>query len=549
MSPEDAIIKKIIEDKKLLIGRDLRKLVKESEKSSRTLLVTAIAEGYLDKSVLGEAIASFYNVKFVDLEKNKPDKEIAQMFSQEYSENFRTILCAVTETSVQIVTDNPEDPRMKETMSEIFPEREVSISYSIPSDIDEGLKLFRVTVDAEFPSLLKKFGGDIPTIFDAIITDALKYDTSDIHFEPRGVETLVRFRVDGVLSEAGRLPEGIYENLLNFLKIRNNIRTDVHLQAQDGSMRIEKNRIIYDLRTSIVPTIQGETTVMRILASYVKVMSLQDIGLSNEYQDIIAQAANKPYGLVIISGPTGSGKTTTLYSLLKSLNSQGVNITTIEDPVEFRIPSVNQIQVNPETDLTFAKGLRALVRQDPDVILVGEIRDSETAEIAVNAALTGIMIFTSFHAGDAAITIPRLLDMGIEPFLLASSVELIVAQRLLRKICSHCRAEEPTTIKELSKTIKKPERFFKGTSVALYKGQGCEKCNGTGYSGRLAIFETIEMTPQIRDLIVKGPSAQDIWKIARKNGSISLFEAGVIKLLEGETTLDELMKVAQPHDI
>lgn len=251
--------------------------------------------------------------------------------------------------------------------------------------------------------------------------------------------------------------------------------------------------------------------------------------------------------MILVAGPTGSGKTTTLYGLLKLVNSPDVNITTIEDPVEYKVLGVNQIQINPQTNLTFAKGLRSIVRQDPDIILVGEIRDNETAEIAVNAALTGHLLYSTFHANDAATAIPRLLDMGIEPFLLASTLEVIVAQRLVRKICDHCKHSVTKSAGDFTTPqLKSSLSYFEGKSITLYEGKKCEMCGHTGYKGRTAIFEFIQITPEMQNLILRSPSTQEIWQLARKEGSKTLFEDGIEKVKAGVTTLEELLRVAEP---
>ena len=375
-----------------------------------------------------------------------------------------------------------------------------------------------------------------PEIIDEIVADALAFKASDIHFEPQEKEVVVRFRVDGVLHEAGRFAKEVYENILNRIKVQAHMRIDEHFSAQDGAIRFVKEKGTVDMRVSVIPTLDGEKVAIRLLAEYVKGFTFADLGVSEKDQAAFLRAAKKPFGMILVTGPTGSGKTTTLYALLKMLNDPTVNITTIEDPVEYKILGVNSIQVNPQTNLTFAKGLRSIVRQDPDIVLVGEIRDLETAEIAVNAALTGRLLFSTFHANDAATSIPRLLDMGVEPFLMASTLELVIAQRLVRKICDQCRVSFTSNDK----------RFFPKTSSTLYQGKGCKNCGNTGYKGRTAIFEFIEIDDALEDLILKHPSSKEIWELAQKNGAHSLFEDGLEKVKNGITTIDELLRVAQP---
>jgi len=387
-------------------------------------------------------------------------------------------------------------------------------------------------------------------LVDAFLTDTVKRGASDIHFEPQEKEVVIRFRIDDILQEAGRIPKQYYETILNRVKVMAQLRTDEHFATQDGAIRYESKDVTVDLRISLAPVVDGEKIAIRILSRYVREFHLGNLGLAQPDQDAINNASRLPFGMVLVTGPTGSGKTTTLYSVVKILNNPQVNITTIEDPVEYRIEGVNHIQVNQQTELTFAKGLRSIVRQDPDIVLVGEIRDEETADIAVNAALTGHLLFSTFHANDAATAIPRLLDMGIEPFLLASTLELIIAQRLVRKICDNCRISYNSTPKELAglrgaDVAKHLKEHLEGVST-FYKGKGCAVCGHTGFRGRVAIFELITVNPEMEALVLTNPSAQEVWAAAQKNGARSMFEDGIAKVKHGITTVDEVLRVAQP---
>jgi type II secretory ATPase GspE/PulE/Tfp pilus assembly ATPase PilB-like protein len=386
----------------------------------------------------------------------------------------------------------------------------------------------------------------VPQLVREVLIDAFKKAASDIHFEPRPKHVIVRFRIDGVLQEQCVLPKDFYANVLNLIKVDGGLRIDEHQAAQDGSLRSEWLGRFIDLRVSVVPVVDGEKVVMRVLSSYVADLGLHYLGLSSADRETLESVARKPFGMMLVSGPTGSGKTTTLYGLLKLVNQTTVNVTTIEDPVEYKLLGVNQIQVNNQTGLTFAKGLRSIVRQDPDVILVGEIRDRETAEIAVNAALTGHMLLSTFHANDAATAIPRLMDMGIEPFLLASTLEVIVSQRLARRLCDHCRYSYSLEGAERRKKLGPAEKYLPTGLVTLYASKGCAACHETGFHGRVALFEIIRATPELRDLVLKRPSSQDIWRLAQKQGARSLFDDGIVKVLEGVTTLEELLRVATP---
>lgn len=383
-------------------------------------------------------------------------------------------------------------------------------------------------------------------MIDAILQDALTYRASDIHFEPQEKEVIVRFRVDGVLQEAGRIPREHYENILNRVKVLAHLRTDEHFSAQDGSIRYAHDDIAIDLRISIVPILDGEKIAIRLLHGYIRAFTLDNLGFSKADQVILINASQKPFGMILVTGPTGSGKTTTLYALLNILNRPGVNITTIEDPVEYKIAGANQIQVNLQTNLTFAKGLRSIVRQDPDIVLVGEIRDHETAEIAVNAALTGHLLLSTFHANDAATSIPRLLDMGVEPFLLTSTLEVVIAQRLVRKLCEKCRVEDDVAQEELVKLLPSAKKFFPDKRTTLLRSKGCAACGHTGYKGRIGIFEFIPVNEEMQNLILKNPSTQQIRDLARTQGARSLFEDGMLKVKEGITTIEEVLRVAEP---
>lgn len=501
--------------------------------------------GLLNRDLLGQAIAESLGFLYSDLNTNIPSATQIAKIPLEIAQKYRLVLFADNKDSLVVTTDDPKAVEVTGELAKIFPGKKINLSYSLPEDIDAILSQYRKPLETRFSKIIADQKRVAPEIIEEILSDAISYHASDIHFEPRKQDVVVRFRVDGVLQEAGALPKEHYENILNRIKVQSRLRIDEHYAAQDGSMRYEKENLVIDFRTSIIPIVEGEKVVLRVLASYMQALSLADLGLSERSQQIILAAADKPFGMILVTGPTGSGKTTTLYALLKLLNKPEVNITTIEDPVEYKISGLNQIQVNPQTNLTFSKGLRSIVRQDPDIILVGEIRDNETAEIAVNAALTGHLLLSTFHANDAATAVPRLLDMGIEPFLLASTLEVIVAQRLLRKICDNCRYSVVLPKDKINLPINLRNKYFTDAEVTLYRGKGCDVCGHTGYKGRAAIFEFIVMTPTLQDLILKNPASQQIWELAKTEGSLSLFEDGLEKVKNGLTTLEELLRIAQ----
>lgn len=514
--------------------------------ASRIPLLKALFEkNFITNDLLGQALAEWNGVSYIDLNSHPPEKEQIRRIPGEVAVQYRCILFKENEKSLTVTTDAPYDSKLVPTLQGLFPGKTITIAYSLPDDIDTQLSLYRRSLETRFSEILAQENRVAPEIVDQIVEDAVLLHASDIHFEPQPDEVIIRFRIDGVLQEAGRIPREYYENIVNRVKVQSRMRIDEHLSAQDGSMRFKEGGISSDIRTSIVPTVEGEKIVFRLLTAYVEGFTLRELGLSPLGQEMIEQSAHKPFGMILVAGPTGSGKTTTLYSLLRSLNNSQVNITTIEDPVEYKVLGINQIQVNEATGVTFARGLRSIVRQDPDVILVGEIRDQETAEIATNAALTGHLLLSTFHANDASAVIPRLLNMGIEPFLLASTLDIVIAQRLVRKVCENCRYNAGSLIISKQMTKEVLNRFFEGKDVDEYRGKGCTACGHTGYKGRIALFEIIRMTPEMQDLILKSPSAREIEQLASIQGAQSLFEDGVEKVKSGLTTYEELMRVAQ----
>jgi type IV pilus assembly protein PilB len=504
-----------------------------------------ISSEIITKDLLGQAIAESWGIPYADLNSSQPSPEQVMKISEDLAREKRVVVFKLEKDRVIIATDTPGQKNLALDLGKIFVGKKIIIAYSLPDDINDALVSYRKSLETRFTKIIEKNKRVAPEILDEMLSDVLAFKASDVHFEPEEKEVVVRFRVDGVLQEAGRLPREYYENILNRIKVLAHLRIDEHAAAQDGAIRYVNKNLTVDLRVSIVPTMDGEKIVMRVLSEYVQGLGLSDLGFSQEQQVSLEQASKKPFGMILVAGPTGSGKTTTLYALLKKLNKPGVNITTIEDPVEYKILGVNQIQINSQTDLTFAKGLRSIIRQDPDIILVGEIRDHETAEIAVNAALTGHLLFSTFHANDAATAIPRLLDMDVEPFLLASTLELIIAQRLVRKICEHCRYSLSMNRQEISQKHPEMTKYFLEGQNTFYQGKGCEVCNHTGYKGRTAMYEFIKITPDMENLMLKNPSKQAIVDLATKQGFVSMFEDGLRKVKQGVTTLEELLRVVE----
>lgn len=543
--------KKIIEiilKEKYLSEEDLQEALAKSKKTRSSVLAYLLQNNYLSEDLIGQAIAEYFGVPYADLNSNLPSSEQVLKIPESLAKKFNVVLFSEKGKNIILATDNPTDKELVKKLKFIFVGKKITVAYSLAEDIAKCFNFYKKNLTTRFSNIIKNEEKVAPEITEEILKDALDFNASDIHFEPIGEETVIRFRVDGMLQEMGKISKQYYENIINYLKVRSVLRIDEHRSAQDGAIRFKGGSSgEVDVRISIVPVVDGEKIVLRILSKNISSLGIDNLGLSSHDQETLESSVRKPFGMIIVSGPTGSGKTTTLYALMRGINSKEINITSIEDPVEYIIPGANQIQVNTETKLTFAKGLRSIVRQDPDVILVGEIRDKETAEISVNAALTGHLLFSTFHANNASSTIPRLGDMGIERYLLASTLELIVSQRLLRRICEKCRYSEPISKGYLEKIPAKFAKYLNGIK-SVYKGKGCEACNGTGYKGRVAVFEMIKITPEMQELIIKNATAREIWELAKKQGSTGMFEDAKNKAELGVTTFSEVFRVTPPQE-
>ncbi len=382
-------------------------------------------------------------------------------------------------------------------------------------------------------------------LVDNLIEHAYRERTSDIHIDPGEGKVKVRFRIDGVMHEIFTLPKEIQSEVISRIKVLSGLRTDEHQAAQDGRFKFElpEEKVKFDIRVSIAPTYYEENAVLRILAEQGAGFSLNDIGLSMMDLEKVKKAIARTYGMILVTGPTGSGKSTTLYTLLKQLHTPEVSIITIEDPVEYSLEGIDQIQVNATTGLTFANGLRSILRQDPNIIMVGEIRDEETAGISINAALTGHLLLSTLHTSDAATALPRLIDMNIETFLIASTVNIVIAQRLVRKICPQCKKPQKISLAILNTFGSAlPDKFFREDSV-FYTGEGCKMCNMTGYVGRVGIYEVLGMSEAIREAIVSQMNAAEIKKLAVHEGMATMLDDGLQKAQAGITSIEEVLRV------
>ncbi|NPA40669.1 MAG: type II secretion system ATPase GspE [Aquificae bacterium] len=377
------------------------------------------------------------------------------------------------------------------------------------------------------------------SLVNTVLIKASTVGASDIHFEPYEDEAVVRLRMDGVLHDILKVPASTYQNVVARIKVMANLNVAEKRIPQDGRIRVKIGNKDLDIRVSVVPTVFGERVVLRLLDKTGSLLTLQQLGLYPEDREKVERLAKKPYGIVLVTGPTGAGKSTTLYAMLLHVKDPKKNIITIEDPVEYQIKGISQIQVNPKVGLTFASGLRSVLRQDPDIIMVGEIRDAETADIAVHAALTGHLVLSTLHTNDAPSAVTRLSDMGIEPFLIASSLEGVIAQRLVRRICENCKEPYQPTEEELR------ELGIEDYEGPFYRGRGCENCLGTGYRGRIGIFEVLELDDQLKTLITKTQDANEIKKLARTKGYKTMLEDGIRKVKEGITTSNEVISVTK----
>jgi type IV pilus assembly protein PilB len=380
-------------------------------------------------------------------------------------------------------------------------------------------------------------------LVDRLVEKAHAMRASDIHLDPGRGSVAVRLRIDGILQTVCELPLAVHQEVIARLKVLSGLRTDEHQAAQDGRFRVEVNGSPVDLRVSVVPTYYGENAVLRLLAEQGEEYSLELLGFTKENRDRVLASIKKPHGMILVTGPTGSGKTTTLYTIIKMLNSPDRSILTIEDPVEYSIAGINQIPVNARTGLSFATGLRSMLRQDPDIIMVGEIRDTETAGLAVNTALTGHLLLSTLHTNDAATTLPRLLDMKVEPYLIASTVNIAIGQRLVRRVCKRCTQPKPLSPAE-KESLKDlvPQKMLEEKG-AFGRGAGCEACGNTGYAGRVGIHEVIVVDQAVRDAILKKATAAQLRQIALSRGMTPMLLDGFEKARAGLTTIEEVLRM------
>lgn len=554
----DEQLEQLLLDTKILDQEAVGNLKQFAENSHATFEEAVIEKNIISDENLGMMIANFLKIPFVSLAKITIPEEVFHIVPEKTARKQKVIAFAKDEAGIKLAMANPQNTEIielvkKKTGANVIPH------FATERDINNAFYIFKKDLQKSFDDLLKTTGGinnitDAPVakIVDLLIDYAYLDKTSDIHIEPQEKNALVRFRIDGILHDVLFYPKNLHDRVVTRIKVLSRLRTDEHLSAQDGKMRMKMDNDYLDLRVSIIPIVDGEKIVMRLLSSDTKKISLIDLGMNEKDLAKVNTAFSRSFGMILSTGPTGSGKSTSIYSILKILNTREKNITTIEDPVEYRIKGVNQIQVNTKTNLTFAAGLRSILRQDPNVVFVGEIRDSETAGIAVNAALTGHLVLSTLHTNDAATTLPRLTDMNVEPFLVASTVNVIIAQRLIRKICEMCKTSIEVTQGELAKNLPlELIRKYFGTKkvIRAYRGAGCKICHSTGYSGRLGIFEVLEVSKTIKEMITSKADSDAISAQAIKEGMTTMLDDGLEKIVKGVTTIEEVLRVTKVESL
>lgn len=541
----------------LVSDKELTELVNISKNSNVPLYESVLEKDIISDDTLGLMVSDFLKIPFIRLSQMSIPEAVFNLIPEKTARKQKVIAFEKGEGGIKLAMVDPTNVYIQETLQKKTGQKIIP-HLTTERDLFNTFHLYRKDLQKTFDKLVKQEmeaeilgeveGAPIAKIVDLIVESAYQDKTSDIHIEPEEKTSLVRFRIDGILHDVLFFPKELHEQIITRIKILSRLRTDEHFAPQDGKMRIRLDEEILDIRVSILPVTDGEKVVLRLLASHFTQFSLIDLGMNEQDLKKVSSASSKSYGMILSTGPTGSGKTTSIYSILKILNTREKNITTIEDPVEYKIKGVNQIQANTKTNLTFASGLRSILRQDPNIIFVGEIRDSETAGIAVNAALTGHLVLSTLHTNDAATALPRLTDMKVEPFLVASTVNVIVAQRLVRKICDICKTAVTITHEELAKNI--PSELIKknlglGAEIRMFKGKGCRACHSTGYTGRIGIFEVLEVSNQVRKLITEKNDSDVIVKTAVAEGMTTMLDDGLQKAGKGLTSIEEVLRVTK----
>lgn len=527
-----------------------------------------VSMGFVSEDKLLEAKARLFGIPFIELENTSFSPQALSFIPRAVAERFKVIPFAYDEKAqmLSIAMGNPIDLEALSFMQQktnltikAYAASPTAVSNAISqqyrqeivSEVGQALKeteeLEKVkTVDStQIAEIIKD--APIAKIVSTILEYAVNSRASDIHIEPQEERMRVRYRIDGILYDRLSLPKSVQESVLSRIKILSNMKIDEHRTPQDGRFNFKIGDNETDLRVSVLPTSHGEKVVMRLLRKSGGIPTLPELGLNGMALKNLETAILRPHGIIIVCGPTGSGKTTTLYAVLSKLNTTRVNILSLEDPIEYQISGVNQVQINPSVGLTFATGLRAFLRQDPNIILVGEIRDRETTDLALQAALTGHLVFSTLHTSSASGVLPRLLDLGAEGFLLASTMNALVGQRIVRKICPQCKDSYEAPSQLIAEVKSVLGNLFPATKQdsKLYRGRGCNECGNAGYSGRIGLFEVFSVSDTIAKLILEHPDSGTIETQAIKEGMITMKQDGYLKVLQGITTIEEVIRVAQ----
>lgn len=600
MRVSDNLVEKLLQSTGKFTDDQIKALREQEKSENKPLQDIVLSSNVLSEKDLTKLYAEEVDVPFVELNPKEIPKEVLELIPDRTARQYRLVAFNVDEDDVvYIAMEDPDDVQAISFLQKQLgkPVRvHISTSSLIQSAMDQydganvGTELEKVIAiqnKAEADEVVDKEDvaedSPIAQTVNLIIDYGVKNGASDIHIEPRENFVIIRYRIDGILREANKLPRKVLASLVSRIKILASLKIDEHRAPQDGRFKISINNHIYALRVSTLPIIDGEKVVMRILDESSKPSTLEDLGYWGYSLDAVKHAIVQPHGMVLVTGPTGSGKSTSLFSVLSMLNSPGVNISTVEDPIEYHVVGANQTQVNPVAGMTFASGLRALLRQDPNIIMVGEIRDGETADLAVQAALTGHLVFSTLHTNNAATCLPRLLDMNIEPFLIASTVRIVIGQRLVRRLCPDCREDfepEKAQLEQIARVFKLTdaaaiarlheleEQALKGGIGAenpsktnkhdpsvlsttakgiskLWKAsdEGCDTCNHTGYKGRVGIYEVLTNTVAVQQLIVSNATSEKLEAQAIEDGMIIMQIDGLVKALRAQTTLEEILRV------
>ncbi len=594
----DSLAEKLLRDFGKITAEQLAGLSTQAKTEKKSLQELAIDSGLIAEKDLAKLYAKEIDVPFVELDAREIRHDVLRLIPERIARQYNAVVFGAQPDGTKLLaTTDPDDIQAVSFLQkQLGPKLKIHIATT--SNIQAALDQYRGNISSE---LIKVISPDstgeeeeeevseedlaedspIAKTVNLIIEYAVKATASDIHIEPRDDYVLVRYRVDGILREANKLPKKVLNSLVSRIKILANLKIDERRAPQDGRFKIQVSGQLYALRVSTLPVVDGEKVAMRILSESSKALTLEELGYWGQAFKTISQASTQPHGMILVTGPTGSGKSTSLFSLLSKLNSPTVNISTVEDPVEYRILGINQTQVNPKAGMTFANGLRALLRQDPNIIMVGEIRDSETAELAIQAAMTGHLVFSTLHTNNAATSLPRLLDMGVEPFLIASTTRAVIGQRLVRILCMDCRKSympDEATIKQLAAIfnigdpavmkqvhelevqalndgIGKPAGSDNSTTgeisttdtgiTKLWKAgvDGCENCGHSGYKGRKGIYEVMANSDAIQKMIVANATSDALQEQAVKEGMVTMQLDGFIKALRGQTSIEEILRV------